>query len=86
VINYFIEKYGLKKYKVVGLDGKAKNEFYVSPVEGAKNRLRPGSKWRTACYLVIEELGAQGEKFATDRVYEIWRFGSWGSLIEKKCI
>jgi len=32
-INYFIEKYDLKKYKVVGLDGKPKNEFQVYPWE-----------------------------------------------------
>lgn len=32
-VNYFTEKYGLKKYKVVGLDGKPKNEFQVYPWE-----------------------------------------------------
>ncbi len=32
-VNYFIEKYRLKKYKVVGLDGKPKNEFQVYPWE-----------------------------------------------------
>jgi len=32
-ISYFTEKYGLKKYKVVGLDGKPKNEFQVYPWE-----------------------------------------------------
>ena len=30
-VNYFTEKYGLKKYMVVGLDGKPKNEFQVYP-------------------------------------------------------
>lgn len=30
-VNYFTEKYSIKKYKVVGLDGKPKNEFQVYP-------------------------------------------------------
>jgi hypothetical protein len=32
-VNYFTEKYGLKKYEVVGLDGRPKNEFQVYPWE-----------------------------------------------------
>ena len=32
-VNYFTQKYGLKKYRVVGLDGKPKNEFQVYPWE-----------------------------------------------------
>ncbi|MBI4825359.1 MAG: ATP-binding protein [Nitrospirae bacterium] len=32
-VNYFNEKYSLKKYKVAGLDGKRKNEFQVYPWE-----------------------------------------------------
>jgi len=32
-VNYFTEKYSIKKYKVVGLDGKPKNEFQVYPWE-----------------------------------------------------
>lgn len=32
-VSYFTGKYGLKKYKVVGLDGKPKNEFQVYPWE-----------------------------------------------------
>lgn len=30
-VNYFTEKYSIRKYKVVGLDGKPKNEFQVYP-------------------------------------------------------
>ncbi len=32
-VNYFMKKYGLKKYKVVGIDGEPKNEFQVYPWE-----------------------------------------------------
>lgn len=32
-VNYFTEKYGLKAYRVVGLDGKPKNEFQAYPWE-----------------------------------------------------
>lgn len=32
-INYFIQKFGIRKYKVIGLNGKQKNEFQVYPWE-----------------------------------------------------
>jgi hypothetical protein len=32
-VNYFSEKYGIKKYKVVSLNGKPRSEFQVYPWE-----------------------------------------------------
>jgi len=32
-VNYFSEKYGIRKYKVVSLNGKPRSEFQVYPWE-----------------------------------------------------